>query len=174
VRWVTGRRNLDWKGLEVLEQQIPGMPQILLEDEAKGLPDLWIHGDGDWSLIIESKVAAKISEDQLKRHRRTAQRNGFVVIDLVVLLTLPPAEARERLPHRTESAIKAARCLAPAVPSRKSDGIRYLTWPEVYCWMRKQAKKSSWARCMANYLEVAEVKMTAKGCVGEGAPGECD
>jgi len=54
------------------------MPQLLLEDEARGLPDLWIHGDGDWSLIIESKVAAKISEDQLKRHRRTAQRNGFV------------------------------------------------------------------------------------------------
>ncbi len=143
VRWVTGRRHLAWDQLEVLEQQVPGLPVSVSDDDENGLPDLWIHGDGDWSLIIESKVMAKVSTAQLARHRSTARRNGFTDIDLVVV--------------------------APSAPLHQAENVTYLTWPQLYCWLRKQARESTWAACMTDYMEIAEARMTTDGYLGDQA-----
>lgn len=141
VRWATGRTNLDWRKLQIVEQQVPGThaPDAWAEEESgDGLPDLWIHGDGNWSLVIESKVMAPISADQLHRHRRMARRNGFTDVDLLVL--------------------------APQSPAVPIDGVNYRTWRELYCWLRRQQHhqpKSTWAQCMSQYMEIAEARMTA-------------
>ena len=138
VRWVTDGRKAPAGKLEVLEQQVPGMSVAPVEeDESTGLPDLWVHDNGQWSLIVESKVQAKVSAGQLHRHRRTAERNGFT--DLVVLV------------------------LAPTIPARRVPGVTYRAWPQVYTWMRRQARRYEWAECMANYMEIAEARMTADG-----------
>ena len=49
------------------------------EDEAtrKGLPDACIYTDNGWILIIESKVAARVSVNQLNRHINTLKNRGF-------------------------------------------------------------------------------------------------
>lgn len=148
VTWLTGRRKLAWAKLEVLEQQVPGEPTGTAEDGEVGLPDLWIHGDGDWSLIIESKVQARVSSDQLRRHERRAGRNGFSEVDLVVL--------------------------APDVPAQRASGVTYKRWTEVYCWLRQQARGSPWAACAAEYFEVAEARMTADGYLQDGSLTEFD
>jgi len=148
VRWATGRRDAAWGQLAVLEQQVPGLPISASNDDKSGLPDLWIHSDGDWSLIIESKVMAKVSVGQLSRHKSTARRNGFTDIDLVVL--------------------------APYVPSLHVRDVKYLTWPQLYCWLRQQARESTWAACMTDYMEVAEARMTTEGYLGDHAITEFD
>ena len=136
IRWVRPGATVPMGRLEVLEQQVPSTPAASWdEDESKGLPDLWIHGQGDWCLLVESKVQAKVSADQLRRHVRTAERNGFTDICLLVL--------------------------APEIPSRQLPNVIYRTWPDLYVWLRRRARKSVWAACMGEYMEVAEARMIA-------------
>ena len=149
IQWATGRKELPPGRLEVLEQQVPGTPLgIEDEDESTGLPDLWIHNGAQWSLVVESKVAASVSAAQLRRHANTARRNGFV--DIAVLV------------------------LAPAVPGHRVPDVVYRTWPEVYCWLRRQARRSEWAACMTEYMEIAEARMTADGYLGDHLLTEFD
>jgi len=148
IRWATGRGQLPGGELAVLEQQVPGTPVAAGENEEAGLPDLWIHDPDTWSLVVESKVKAKISPAQLHRHRRTAQRNGFTDITLLVI--------------------------APRIPAHRMDHVVYHTWPQVYVWMRRQARNSEWAACMAEYMEIAEARMTAEGYLGDQPLTEFD
>jgi hypothetical protein len=148
IRWATGKRKLPAGRLSILEQQVPGAPVAPAEDGESGLPDLWIHDQGTWSLIVESKVKAKISAAQLRRHLKTAQRNGFTDATLLVL--------------------------APTIPAHRLPGVIYHTWPEVYVWIRRQARESEWAACMADYMEVAEARMTADGYLGDKPLTEFD
>ena len=141
VRWTTGRRALKWKRLDVVEQQVPGSPLAAGDDEDTGLPDLWVYGDGSWSLVVESKVMAPAVSAQLRRHRRTARRVGFTDVDLLVI--------------------------APRVPSHRLDGVVYRTWPEIYSWMRKRAGDSEWAARVADFMEVAEQRMMSDGYLGD-------
>ena len=63
---------------KIVEQRLPGDPPLEeLEAERRGLPDVWIHDDGEWSLLIECKVASSVTRNQLDRHLRTAERRGF-------------------------------------------------------------------------------------------------
>ena len=148
VRWTTGKHKLPPGQLTIVEQQVPGAPVVAGNGEESGLPDLWVHNEDTWSLIVESKIAAKISAGQLHRHRKTAQRNGFTDITLIVI--------------------------APRIPSRRLGGVAYFTWPQVYVWMRRQARKSEWAGCMAEYMEIAEARMTADGYLGDEPLTEFD
>ena len=148
IRWATGKRRIPKGQLTVLEQQVPGTSVVHGENEESGLPDLWIHDQDTWSLIVESKVKAKVSTAQLHRHRRTAQRNGFTDITLLVI--------------------------APRTPTYRMEDVVYRTWPQVYVWMRCQAKRSEWAACMAEYMETAEARMTAEGYLGDEPLTEFD
>lgn len=149
IQWATGRTESPPGKLEVLEQQVPGTPLgVADEDESAGLPDLWIHNGAQWSLVVESKVAASVSAGQLHRHANTARRNGFTDVTLLVL--------------------------APAVPEHRVPNVVYRTWPGVYCWLRRQAGRSEWAACMAEYMEIAEARMTADGYLGDHLLTEFD
>jgi hypothetical protein len=117
--------------LEVLEQRIPG-ETIFNFEEDRGLPDLWIHDNKKWCLLIESKLSASPSIDQLKRHARTASRNGFDKINLLSI-------------HAD-------------VPSRRYSECRYAAWTQIYD-LAKQLDNAYWPRRLAEYMEISETRM---------------
>lgn len=143
VCWVTGRRAPVGK-LHIVEQRLPDEPEPT-EDEAerRGLPDAWIYSDNAWCLLIESKIAASLTHEQLRRHRQTAMRRGF---EGITVLALDVAQPRASLP----------------------EGVVFRQWQDVYSWLSKQARKSEWAMKVARYLEVAESRWPEEGYLKEG------
>ena len=132
--------------LTVLEQRLPGELEEAAEDseERSGLPDLWIHDeDQQWSLVVESKVQAGLTTDQLRRHRATARRRGFKPVHVVALTAVKPAKKPPAWCH-------------------------LLLWVEVYEWARRQHGRTPWARRFTDYLEIAEIKMSNRGYLSEG------
>jgi hypothetical protein len=120
--------------LSVLEQQYPGEEEPSEEElERRGIPDGWIFDDEGWCVFIETKVIAKLTSDQINRHRRTAERRGFNAITAVAIAPNPPAT----LPTDTV----------------------LLEWRNVYGWLCRHAPTSAWASRTAEYLEIAEAKL---------------
>jgi len=99
----------------------------------EGLPDACIYTDNGWILIIESKVAARVSINQLNRHINTLKRRGFTDIQLLVINM---DKNVTKLPDHT--IIK--------------------TWSEIYEWGYKHIQKTTWAKQFTGYFEVAEAK----------------
>src|SRR5271169_6849236 len=91
IQWATGERRPVSK-LGVVEQTLPGEEEPTDEEESerRGLPDGWIYDGNGWCLIIESKIESPLTQDQLQRHRRTAERRGFTDVRLLALVTNPP------------------------------------------------------------------------------------
>lgn len=144
VHWVMGAAPKSAK-LQIVEQRLPGEAELTEgESERRGLPDAWIHDNNSWCLLVESKVAAKLSNDQLRRHLQTANRRGF---DEIFLLMLDVVEPRGHLP----------------------DGVIFRQWRDVYQWLIRNSALSDWALRAAQYLEVAENRMVAEGYLMEGA-----
>lgn len=117
--------------IRIVQQQIPGQlaPD---EDDARGLPDAWLYSpEQDWSLLIESKVAAAVSIDQLKRHLKTAERAGFKPVSLLLLSTEPFD--------------------GPLPP-----GATHRSWSEIYEWFNARAASSFWAEALVDYLRAVE------------------
>lgn len=146
------RAFLGWVGrgqptgrLIVAEQSLPGdPPSIAAKDELerRGLPDGWIYDTKGWALLVESKVAAVPSIDQIERHLRTARRRGFQGPSLLWLTVVP-------------------------VPRRSDRNVVNRTWAEVYRWLVRQGRRSEWARRAAQYFEVAEVQADMKAQLRE-------
>ena len=78
IKWTTGHTLVKKETIYVIEQSLPDQLEES-EDEAtrKGLPDACIYTDNGWILIIESKVAARVSVNQLNRHINTLKSRGF-------------------------------------------------------------------------------------------------
>lgn len=144
VAWATGGKAPPGQ-LEILEQSLPGERLDLSEEESerRGLPDACILAPGGWALIIESKVAAKVNTDQLRRHLRTAERRGLTDCHLLLLTA--------------------------ATSGRSGGRVIARTWTDVYRWLILQTPESRWAGICANYLEVAEARGAADGYLKEGA-----
>jgi hypothetical protein len=146
-------RFLKWIGVKrpvgrifVLQQSLPGEQTRIAdrdETERQGLPDGWIHDFREWSVLIESKVSAKPSDDQISRHLSTARRRGFEDVTLLWLTVVP-------------------------VGRRLASGVINRTWTEVYAWLVHQARTSEWARRAAHYFEVAEVQADMKAQLRQG------
>lgn len=134
IKWVTGEQSPS-KALFVLEQTLPGDDEPTDEDEAerKGLPDGWIHDGNSWALLIESKIESALNPDQLRRHRRTAEKRGFINAHLLALVT--------ELPNRS---------FANDVTIKK--------WTELYRWLLEE-RQSEWVRRFTAYMEVLERKL---------------
>jgi len=135
VRWVSPRRRLPVHGLRVVEQSLPGeTPVTEKEAERRGLPDACIYQGDQFALLIESKIAAAVSHDQLRRHQRTAERRGFRDIAMLVIAVQRPSGSW------------------PA-------SVLIRTWSEIYAWLVQEARRSRWARRVADYLVVAEGRL---------------
>ncbi len=135
IKWTIGHSLAKKETIYVIEQSLPEQLEGS-EDEAsrKGLPDACIYTDNGWILIIESKVAAKVSISQLNRHIDTLKNRGFADIQLLVINT---DDNITMLPEH--SFIK--------------------TWSEIYEWGYKLIQKTEWAKQFTGYFEVAEAKM---------------
>ena len=138
LRWLGVRDIPKPRSLIVTEQQVPGTIQEDADDPtAKGLPDSAVFDEDGWAVLFECKVQARVSKNQLERHRATAKRNGFESAWLVVIsvddltLTLP-------------------------------DKSLFTTWRDVYAWFGKRATDSFWARQLVRYIQVFESKMLAR------------
>ncbi len=144
IYWVMGVRFPLKEKLYIIEQSIPGKAE-LDEDVAdrRGLPDAWIYNDKGWALLVESKVQANLTLDQLRRHLYTANRHAFIKPKLLTI----EVENRKKKP----------------LP-----GICCKTWQEIYEWGRKYSSRSEWADLFTSYFEVAEAKMIEDGYLKKG------
>src|SRR5688572_4443620 len=69
LAWIGIRPPSLIKRLTVSEQALPGERPISEENaERKGLPDIVIHSSESWALFVESKIEARLTDDQLLRH----------------------------------------------------------------------------------------------------------
>lgn len=129
--------------LMVLEQQYPGEEEPSEEElERRGIPDGWIYDDSGWCVFIETKVMAKLTADQIRRHWRTAERRGFERITAVAI--------------------------TPRIPSSLPANTVLLEWRTVYAWLRRHRSTSRWAARAADYLEIAEAKLVGTQQFVEG------
>jgi hypothetical protein len=144
VKWTTGQNGPATQGLKIDEQCLPGEDSggDEMEAERRGLPDAWIHDGQSWALIVESKIQAPLTNSQLERHRRTAERREFSEISLVALVVQRPR-------------------------IRPKEKVIILEWTQVYRWFCKQAR-SSWARFFTEYMEVLERKLVADEYLRKG------
>jgi len=145
VLWNSLNRPANLKKLHIIEQQIPG--ESIQDDNdksKKGLPDAWIYDDESWSLLIESKIAAKLRKNQIVRHYNTAISRGYTEVTVLVIDVEVP---KYKLPNY--------------VVSR--------TWTEIYEWLHKHLNSSIWVRQVVEYFEVAETKFVQKKYLKEGA-----
>lgn len=118
-------------------QQSPGSEAISEKESKEGLPDMCFFDDDGWAVLIESKIQAKISVAQLRRHSRTADRYGYEQATVAVIAVDPPPRA---------------------IPEE----IRSVRWKDVYSWFTKRAENSIWSKHFVNYMEVFEAKMLSQ------------
>ncbi|QQE12826.1 PD-(D/E)XK nuclease family protein [Planctomycetota bacterium] len=129
-----------YEHLHIDQQCVPGSDlQSSLTDgelEKRGLPDGCIYDDEEWAVLIEVKVQAEISVDQLRRHRKTAEKYGYTNTN-VVLITIDK-------------------------PKRLPKWVKHIEWREVYTWFCNYRTTSYWANQLVQYIEVFETKMPEK------------
>jgi hypothetical protein len=142
VSWVGGAAPASNVDLLVVEQRLPGdLPESEEETERRGLPDIVIHDDESWCILIESKIQAKLTGDQLDRHSRTLRRRGFEWITCVALT-------------------KADKAMPPKVQGR--------TWCGLYEWLGRAGRSREWPERLRSYLRVAEVRLAHEEYLTEG------
>jgi len=130
-------------GLRLVEQQVPGVTVSGEEIHAKGVPDACIFDDQGWALLLESKVQASVSRDQLERHLKTAARHGYGNAHVAVIAV-------------------------NQVPDRLPEPAKAVAWRDVYRWFRKFANTSDWARIFVDYMQVFESRMIAEKNLKQG------
>jgi len=141
LRWVDADPAPRAARLQIAEQTLPGeAPKSEEEAERRGLPDIVIHDGAGWCLLIESKVQAALTNDQLTRHERTLRRRGFRDIQRVVL---------------TKADARAQRAIA-------------LTWSGLFQWLGTGNLRSEWSDRLRSYLRAAEVRLARDEYLTEG------
>lgn len=142
LAWVGVRSPVRAKDLLIVEQSLPGdPPESETETERKGLPDIVVHDDDRWCLLIESKVQVSLTEDQLRRHERTLRRRGFEQIHRVAL---------------TKSGVRAPK------------GTVAVTWSGLYEWLGMAGQRGEWSDRLRAYLRAAEVRLAQEEYLTEG------
>ena len=127
--------NVPIEPLTVLEQSLPGEPELLLSNEGdeRGLPDGWIYADSGWTVLVESKIAARPDGGQVRRHIQMARGRGATEIRLLWLTVTP-------------------------THGRLSSGVVNRTWAALYEWLIGRSVRSEWAGRVAEYFEIAEAR----------------
>lgn len=142
LQWVSIDGAPKAHDLVVVEQSLPGeAPRSEEEADARGLPDFVIHDGEDWCLLVESKIQARLTGDQLDRHARTLRRRGFSRVSCVAL---------------TVAGVH--------VPT----GVMGRSWSGLYEWLGGAGGGRMWPERLRDYLRVAEIRLTREGYLTEG------
>lgn len=123
------------KNIQLGLQRVPGQVIDSNKEGQEGLPDGCFFDQDGWALIIEAKVQAGISVNQLQRHRKISARYGYDQPH-VVLLSIDN-------------------------PKSLPDWVTHLEWKKLYGWFTRQKAKSPWARHFVEYMHIFEAKMIA-------------
>jgi hypothetical protein len=69
--FVKSGRGQKAEALSISVQTIPGKPEEPEQSESEryGIPDAWIHNGEDWCVVVEAKINAPLTVDQIRRHR---------------------------------------------------------------------------------------------------------
>lgn len=141
LRWIGVTTPVHPSALALAEQTLPGDPPHTEEEaQRRGLPDIVIHDGATWCLLIESKVQATLTEDQLSRHERTLRRRGFRYVARMVL---------------TRRGLSVRRAIAT-------------TWSRLYEWLGEESAHSGWADRLRSYLRAAELRLVREEYLTEG------
>lgn len=132
LAWAGAPPRTGKSAIRVIEQRMP-FALVDAADERRGLPDLWLYDEDGWCLIVEAKIAASLTLDQLRRHQRTAERAGFEY----------PAGLTLTLDEPTLS--------VPASWSRRR-------WRDLYALVQRRAR-GSWPTRLSEYMEICESRL---------------
>jgi len=136
LKLVKAKRIPALKNIELGLQRVPGQEAESIKDGKEGLPDGCFFDQDSWAVVIEAKVQAPISINQLKRHRKTSARYGYEQPHVVLISVDRP----KSLP----------------------DWAVHLEWKSLYSWFSKRTADSLWARHFVDYMCVFEAKMILK------------
>jgi hypothetical protein len=136
LKFVGVKRVPTLKDIELGLQRVPGQEVDSIKNGKEGLPDGCFFDQDNWALVIEAKIQAGISVNQLKRHRKTSARYGYPQPHVVLLSIDKP----KSLPN----------------------WVTHLEWKNLYRWFNKRTENSSWARHFVEYMHVFETKMIAE------------
>ena len=136
LKFVGVKRMPTLKNIELGLQRVPGQEVDSIKDGKDGLPDGCFFDQDGWAVVIEAKVQAGISVNQLKRHRKTSARYGYEQ-PYIVLLSIDK-------------------------PKSLPDWATHLEWKNLYSWFSRRATDSSWARQFVEYMHIFEARMIAK------------
>lgn len=135
LSWAVRKRFPRKHKIYIIEQSLPGQDESDEKEAAKrGLPDACIFDDDGWILIIESKVASRLTVNQLERHHDTVARRGYKDPRVLAITTEDGFDALPRY-------------------------VSTRTWREVYEWGCRQAGTSPWPGIFTQYFENLEAKM---------------
>ena len=100
LRWLKSSKIPSLKNIHISQQQVPGQEEEYEKKGQDGLPDACFYDDEGWAVLIESKVQAKISLSQLRRHVRTAARYGYENAKVVLIsVDAPPKSMASDFHH---------------------------------------------------------------------------
>lgn len=135
-------------------QRLPGeeKPQPDEEEEAerRGLPDAWIYDDTRSTVVLECKITAGLTINQLVRHASTIRTKEFNEAHLLVIT------AHEKKPR---TVTKVERGLLGKI------SCSWASWPDIYEFF-DQHSGSYLESEFVNYLRVLEGKLMADGYDG--------
>ncbi len=139
LKWVRIRPRGAIGTLHIVEQSLPGDPPGVEYDEReaerKGLPDIVIYdNEGTWCLLVESKIQAGLTDDQLRRHVRTLGRRGFKQIRILALTK---------------------------VDVNVRHGVATLRWSKLYEWLGSHGATTPWPERLRVYLRDAERRLAS-------------
>lgn len=129
-----------------VELQVPG-EKSADKDERKGIPDLVLSDAENNAILIEAKIDAGLSADQLDRHVRSVRKESLRVCGALVISARDDDELM-----MTEW--KSSKLLH----SKWS----MLTWTAIYRFIRKRFPKDVWASELCGYMEIVEMQLVEK------------
>lgn len=126
------------RGLKILvSEQSAGRRSQAGGRRAPSIPDIAITAGEDFCVLVESKVAARLELDQIRRHVASARQSGFAS-PRVVVLTLK------------------------VQPTSTPAGVVARTWAELYALLGRESTRP-WPRRLLEYMDILEAQMVTQG-----------
>jgi hypothetical protein len=137
LNWLKVKNIPPLKNIEISLQQLPGEDSQILTSDYDSVPDACFCDNENWAVLIESKVQAGISTNQLERHLKKAIRYCYNDIYVILITVDLP---KQKLPTH----------------------VHHVQWKEIYQWFAIKSEKSNWARYFVEYMQIYESKMIAQ------------
>lgn len=145
LKKLTGKSQLT-ADARVMLQMASGVAEV--DGEKCGIPDLAIiDKEGDYGIIVEAKLGASLSWQQLASHERRAKRNNLEVMSALAIT------GRDKDRDAVERWNREGRFLYP---------WRHVGWPEIYGLACQHAHLNPWVRELRDYMEIMAASMDEK------------